>query len=81
MRIHAELYHEVDIDPLQVIEKLKNGFFGSSGRWIGKEHGKWCIMENAYHNSYSVTREITDQEKEYFDALEIVEKYLTEENK
>jgi hypothetical protein len=78
MEIYANIREKVDINPNDVIEKLKDGFFGDHGRWIGKEHGKWCILANAYHNRYSVVREITDQEKEYFDALEVVEKYLNE---
>lgn len=76
MKIHAALYHEVDIDPQRVIEALKEDFLGSHGRWVCKTDGKWVIEEDYYHNSYHTVREITKEEKEYFDALNIVYKHL-----
>ena len=78
MEIYASFRQKVGINPIDVIEKLKDDFFGDHNRWIGKEDEKWCIIGNAYHNSTKVIREITDQEKEYFDALKVVEKYINE---
>ena len=76
MEIYATLTHKMEVNPLDVIEKLKESFLGNRDRWISNEHDKWCIMEDAYHNTDSVVKEITDQDKEYFDALELIYKHL-----
>lgn len=76
MEIYATLRHKMDIDPLDVIEKLKTEFLGDHGRWIEKEGHKFCIMRDCYHNSTEVVREISAEEMVYFDSLTIIQNYL-----
>jgi hypothetical protein len=76
MKIYADLRHEVHIDPIDVIEKLKTGFLGDHHRWVEKKDDKFYVMGDCYHNSTEIIKEITAEDIEYLDALEIIEKYL-----
>jgi len=76
MEIYTNFRQKVDVDARDVIEKLKEDLLGNSRRWICEKDGKWVIEEDYYHNSYHTVREITNEEKEYFDALNIVYKHL-----
>lgn len=77
MEIYATLRHKMDINPLDVIEKLKNGFLEDHNRWIEDKDGKFYIMGDCYHNSSEIIREISEDDVKYFDALKTIEKYLS----
>lgn len=78
MEIYGNFKQKVNVDPIDVIEELKHQFLGDHLRWVCKNDDKWVIEGRCYHNSAEVIREITDSEKEYFDALKVVRKYLHE---
>lgn len=76
MEVYANFRQKVNVDPRDVIENLKEEFLGSSRRWVSKNNNKWVIEQDCYHNSFETVRKITAEEKEYFDALNIVYKHL-----
>jgi hypothetical protein len=79
MEIYARIVQKVQVDPLDVIEKLKTDFLGDYHRWVRQENDKYFIMgeQSAGQHSYDTEiREITKEEKKYFEALDVVERYL-----
>jgi hypothetical protein len=79
MEIYGNLRHEVEIDPIEVIKKLKTRFLGDSFRWVEEKNNKWFIMgtQSAGTHSFDIEiKEITKEELEYFEALRTVEKTL-----
>jgi hypothetical protein len=76
MKVYADLRHEVHIDPLDVIEKLKIDLLGDHRRWVEKKDDKFYVMGDCYHNSTEIIKEITEEDVAFLDSLEIIEKYL-----
>lgn len=81
MEINAKIYQSVDIDPIDVIEALKEKFLGDHMRWVEKKDKKFFIMENSYHNSSTEVRYVSEEEVTYLNALKIIEKYLKKNEK
>ena len=84
MKIYADFTQEVTIDPLEVIEQLKDEFTHGSDNWISFADGKWFLMTemSAGAHSYDESiKELTEKEMEYYNALVLVEKTLKRKKK
>ena len=79
MEIYATIRQKVEIDPIQVVERLKQNFLGDSKRWVRLIDGQYFIEQERSAGSHSydeIVRELNEKELKYYEALVIVENFL-----
>ena len=77
MKVYANFSQEVDVDPLRVIEHLKEKVCGWR-EWVFEKDGKYYRGWEQSAGCHSINREeeIREEEYEYYKALETVEHFL-----
>jgi len=79
MEIYATYSEKVIIEPLEVIEKLKEEFLGSTRNWVEEKKGKYILMTEeslGSHSSDTEIRTLKKKEWEYYQALITIENFL-----
>ena len=84
MEIYGKVHQIVHIEPLAVVEKLKEEFLGGHCNWVEEQNNCWYIMQEVsmgQHSSDDIVRQIDDQELIYYRALTTVINKLKREQK
>ena len=63
MKAHVNIRHEVDVDPIEVVEQLRLDFLGDHRRWVEKIGDHYYIMTECYHNSAKMVKEISEDDE------------------
>lgn len=82
MEVLANLVQKVDVNPIDVIDGLRNKEI-SWRDWVFEKEGKYYhgFEESAGSHSFSSKEEITKAKYDYIEALEFVKAYIKKYNK
>ena len=82
MEVYASISQKVNVDPITVVEKLKEIELSGHRDWVFERDGKY------YHgyeggggtHSWDEEKEISKEKYDYVRALELVKKHLEKKN-
>ena len=79
MEIWADLRHKVEVDPIDVLEKIKEEELGSNRDWVCKKENKYYQVteESAGQHSFDTEEEISKEKYDCIQSIDKIIKYLT----
>jgi len=87
MRVNGVIHTEVSVEPTDVVEAMINEFLNNDEHhcWVKTEDGKHWLMEShdVYYNrtETEIVHGLTQEDVDYYNALVLINKYLTKEKK
>ena len=80
IEVYGSTWQKFDVEPYRFIDALINDFLGYYTHWVKEENGSYYIMSEDSHGFEETVRCISKEEKEYYEAMKVVQKFLNKQH-